>query len=262
MNIKKVSLVYFSATDVTKKYVRAMGKAVSDDVVEYNFTLPEDRNVEKAPKFTEDDFVIFGVPVYSGRIPSFCLEYLNAVKGNNTPCVVVASYGNRAYDDALVEMEDVATETGFKVVGAAAVVGRHSFSDNIAGTRPDAKDLEGAASFMKLLAEKEGKVLVKGTIPGNRPYVATGYAPNPMMPSTTDACIGCGVCAENCPNGVISKEDPSKMVKSGTECFMCNSCVTKCPVGAKVFDFDAFRRMVARCEAGFGKPDRENEFYM
>ena len=262
MDVKKVSIVYFSATDVTKKYVKAMAKAVSDDIAEYNFTLPENRVAEKAPKFTKDDFVIVGAPVYSGLIPGFCMDYIKSMKGEDTPCVVVASYGNRHYDDAVVELEDTMTNLGFRVVGGAAVVGRHSFSDNIAGTRPDAEDLEGAAEFMKLVVEKEGKPLKLGVIPGHRPYVAKGYSPSPMMPSTTDACIYCGICADNCPNGVISKENPTLMVKPATECFMCNSCVVKCPVGAKVFDYDQYRRMVERCENGFAKPDRPNEYYM
>ncbi len=262
MEVKKVSLVYFSATDVDKKYALAMGNSISSDIIEYNFTLPENRDPAKAPKFGKDDFVIIALPVYGGRVPYFCLDYVNALKGEETPCVVVASYGNRHYDDALVEMEDIMTVNGFKVIAGAAVVGRHSFSDNIAGSRPDSKDLEGAAEFMKLVVAKEGNALSKGVIPGHRPYEVEGSKPGPMIPSTTDACIKCGICANNCPSGIISKEDPTKIVNEGKNCFLCHSCVTKCPVNAKVFNYDAYDQMIARCEAGFAKPDRENEFFM
>ena len=43
MEFKKVNLVYFSATDVSKKYAQAMGKALETEVVEYDFTKPENR---------------------------------------------------------------------------------------------------------------------------------------------------------------------------------------------------------------------------
>ena len=149
MEFKKVNLVYFSATDVSKKYAQAMGNALEKEVVEFDFTVPENRDPAKAPAFGKDDLVILALPIYGGRVPTVCLEYVEALKGDETPCVVIGTYGNRHYDDAVVEMEDLMNERGFVVAAGGAVVGRHSFSDNIAGNRPDAADLEGAAEFIK-----------------------------------------------------------------------------------------------------------------
>ncbi len=262
MEFKKVNLVYFSATDVSKKYAKAMGAALEKEVVEYDFTTPEKRVAANAPAFGKDDMVILALPIYGGRVPDICLEYVQALKGDETPCIVVGTYGNRHYDDAVVEMEDIMNAQGFVVVGGAAVVGRHSFSDNIAGDRPNAEDLEGAAEFAKLVVAKEGKKLPQGTIPGNRPYKEKGGAANTLLPTTTDACIGCMVCAESCPNGVISKDDPKLFAKDAAFCLKCNSCYVKCPVGAKAFTAEAFKQVQAFCENAFGNPAKENLYWL
>lgn len=262
MDFNKVNLVYFSATNVSKKYADAMAKALGKETVTYDFTLLADREAAKAPSFGKEDLVILALPVYGGRIPAVCDEYVKALKGDETPVVLLATYGNRRIDDALAEMEDIMTERGFKVIGGAALVGRHSFSDEIAGGRPNAEDLAGAAEYIKAVVAKGGVALEKGVLPGNRPYKERGTAPNTMRPSTTDACINCKLCAKKCPQGVISLENPKEFAKGAEFCLRCNRCVVNCPVKAKVFDSEAYAGMVANCIAGFGKPDKENVYYL
>ena len=264
MEFNKVNLVYFSATDVSKKYAQAMGKALEKEVVEYDFTIPENRDPSKAPSFGKDDLVILALPVYGGRIPKICLEYVAALKGDQTPCVVVGTYGNRHYDDAMVEMEDMMNAQGFVVVAGAAVVGRHSHSEKVAGHRPDTADLEGAAEFIKFVAEKECKKLAEGTIPGNRPYSEKkgSGGPNKLLPTTSDACIGCMLCANTCPNGVISKENPKEFAKDASFCLTCNSCHFKCPVGAKALTQEDYVKALAVVEKMLNSSVKDNIYWL
>ena len=60
--------------------------------------------------------------------------------GNGAKCTLVCVYGNRAYEDTLVEMENAAKECGFRVVAAIAAVAERSILPQYASNRPDAPD--------------------------------------------------------------------------------------------------------------------------
>ena len=67
-----------------------------------------------------DDLTVISMPVYAGRVPAMAVERLKGIEANGARCVIIAVYGNRAYEDALVEMQDVATGIGFRVMAPAA----------------------------------------------------------------------------------------------------------------------------------------------
>ncbi|MBR6554655.1 MAG: 4Fe-4S binding protein [Clostridia bacterium] len=49
----------------------------------------------------------------------------------------------------------------------------------------------------------------------------------------TDACIGCGSCAAQCPVGAIADQGGSYQIDQGA-CIGCGACAGQCPVGAIV----------------------------
>ena len=49
----------------------------------------------------------------------------------------------------------------------------------------------------------------------------------------TDACIGCGACAAECPVDAISEKD-GKYEINKDDCIDCGSCAAACPVEAPV----------------------------
>lgn len=158
----------------------------------------------KSPYLVPDELVIAGVPVYGGRIPLLVEPFFQSLKANGTPAAVVSVYGNRHYDDAVLELADYLREDGFVVCAGAACLAEHSFGHEIATGRPDAEDLAKAKEFgealrKKLEAAEDAGKLTAPEIPGNRPYKARGTAPNTAAPKTTDACIKCGICVKNCP---------------------------------------------------------------
>jgi ferredoxin len=256
-----INLLYFSPTGTTARVVQAIASGMGGKTKTENITLPRDR--KKDLEFGAADLVIVGVPVYGGRIPQIAADYFSRVKGNRTPVVLVAVYGNRDYDDALLELKNLFEGNGFIAIAAGAFIGEHSFSDTIATGRPDSIDLEIAAQFGRALKEKRdasaGHDQPKLAVKGNYPYKERKAAP-PMAPVTDACCIACGRCAKRCPMGAIDRSDYAKA--DAKKCIRCCSCIKNCPQGAKSMVHEAFvntrQFLIENCR----NPRREPEIFM
>ena len=254
MTIRKVWAVYFSATGTTKKVIETIAAGISRitgaEYGVFDFTQPGARSV--ALSFEAQDLVVFGTPVYAGRVPNVLLKYLDTVKGNGAAAVPVVLYGNRDYDDALIELRDILEKGDFHTIAAAAFVGEHSFSYDLAKERPDETDLTQAGDFAAAVADKLNSmnesaeflpVAVKGTPSPYRGY----YQPrdrqgNPVdirkvKPVTNERCTGCGICAEICSMGSINPDNVKELTGI---CIKCGACIKRCPVQAKTFEDAGF----------------------
>lgn len=47
-----------------------------------------------------------------------------------------------------------------------------------------------------------------------------------------ERCLGCGLCLEVCPHGVLALADQRVRVVDRDACMECGACVTNCPGGA------------------------------
>ena len=145
----KLYLVYFSPAHTTKKIVATVGKVFFERLL-CRAQLIDLTNIaarSRAYAFEEDDVVVFGAPVYGGRLPQLLVPVLQNMQGGGARAVVLSVYGNRDYDDALLETADLFAERGFRVCAAAAFIGEHSYSAAVAKNRPDAEDLIAATTF-------------------------------------------------------------------------------------------------------------------
>ena len=61
---------------------------------------------------------------------------LDGLKGENTPCVILATYGNRHYDETLAQVKRILGEQGFRCAGAAAVITPRHFCPYLGGGSP------------------------------------------------------------------------------------------------------------------------------
>ena len=254
MKIQAIHTVYFSGTGTTKKVVSAlaqtMAQALSVPVEEHCFNLPQAR--EQALAFGPADLVIAGVPVYAGRVPNLLLPYIKEkVTGDHTPAVAVVLYGNRNYDDGLMELRNVLADNGFLPFAAGAFVGEHSFSTVLGAGRPDGDDMALAdqlakGALEKLAGEDLGQipVAVNGCDPIRPYYTPRDRHGEPIKdflkakPVTDpDKCVRCGLCARICPMGSIDPQDVSQVTG---KCIKCCACVKGCPKGAKYFDHEGY----------------------
>lgn len=185
---------------------------------------------------------IIVVPVYGGRIAETALERMKDIQGKESPVVPVVVYGNRDYDDALLELKDWCVEHGFTPVAGAAFVGEHSYSRPdrpVAAHRPDEEDLQMAVKFgqqvRKYLSGIPALVQVGHlNVKGHFPYKVKGPK-TPQTPLTDGTlCTQCGFCIEICPVQVIRLEE--EIVSDADGCIKCCACVKQCPAQARIFD--------------------------
>jgi hypothetical protein len=56
---------------------------------------------------------LVGAPVHGGRVPEAQPSRLGRLRASGAPDVLIAVYGNRAYEDALLELSEIASGAGF-----------------------------------------------------------------------------------------------------------------------------------------------------
>ena len=217
---------HFSPTGNTVKVARAVAQSSGCPVREVDLYAPVVTTTVRS-----DEILLAAVPVFGGRVPAVALERLSALKGSGQPAVAVVVYGNRAFDDALLELKDALESNGFQVVAAGAFVAEHSIIRSIASGRPDVHDLEIARKFGASIMQKlAGENLTSVQVPGDPAYREKSGGNSPH-PSAGDACVSCGTCAKNCPLGAISLETPAET--DGSRCINCMGCISVCPTNAR-----------------------------
>lgn len=248
--VNTTHLVFFSPTHTSAKVARAIACGIGmGRRIETDLTVDE----STAPIEIKHALAVIAVPVYAGRVAPTALQRIRRLRGEGTPAVLVAVYGNRDYEDALVELRDETVRLGFLPLAAGAFIGEHSYSRPrmpIAEGRPDASDLDKAVQFGKdCLAklEQEGVPAIL-FVKGNTPYRTVG-ASAPVAPVCTEGCFACGECIEVCPTHAISLGAEGKIETEVAKCIKCCACVKECPNGARLFDTPYTAMLHQKCAA-------------
>ena len=243
--------IIFSPTGGTEKVAHIIGRRWSENTVKID--LSNAKTDFSKCVIDKEDHVLIAMPSFGGRAPAVALQRLKKIAGNGAKCTLVCVYGNRAYEDTLVEMEDAAKESGFQVVAAVAAVAEHSIMPQYAAGRPDASDKKQLEQFAERIAGKTEAVV---SIPGNRPYKKAGGAG--LVPKAGKSCTKCGLCAEKCPVQAI---DPASFTADAKKCISCMRCVKQCPEKARSVN-GAMVSIAALVIKKACSVRKENELYM
>ena len=273
MKINSVEAAYFSPTGNGKKIAECvasvLGGCLNAAVGYFDFTLPQNRKEKRV--YNKNDIVVLAVPVYAGRVPNKILpDIQRQFSGDGTRAVLLCSYGNRSFGDALTELRDELEKNGFWTVAAAAIVSEHAFAQKLAEGRPNEQDMEEIISFAKQAADKIkteediGYLTVEGNSPAGPYYTPLKEDGTPAVflkakPKThIERCNGCGICVSRCPMGSIDPKDP--VLVSGI-CIKCQACVKYCPQGVKYFDDTDFLSHRAMLLENY-TARKENKFFV
>lgn len=238
MQIQSAHIVAYSPTGTTLKNLSEVAAGMGCATIETS-DLTRTKNSGRDIRIAKESVAIIGVPVYAGRVAPAAMARLSHIKGENTPAVVIAVYGNRHYENALQELYDTVEKAGFTIIGAAALLGEHSFSTEtmpIATGRPDPEDIAEARLFgdqirKKIAASPSIAALTPPAIPGTLPDTPftpiSGIAPK----VETSLCKGCGICMTVCPVGAIGFQEHHPLCDPAS-CTLCCACIKACPEGA------------------------------
>lgn len=227
----EVLQIVFSPTGGTQKVADIITAEWEKSVSGIDLTNP--KNDYSALNISQDDLAVIAVPSFGGRVPALAAERLGKINGNQARCVIICVYGNRAYEDTLVELYDIAEQSNFKVIAAISAIAEHSIMHQYAAGRPDLKDGDELHGFAGKILEKikaadsdHASVL---QIPGDRPYKKAGGAG--LVPKADKKCNGCGLCEEQCPAEAISRDNLK--ISDSKKCISCMRCVANCPQSAR-----------------------------
>ena len=248
MNFNAVRLVYFSPTKTTQKILEGIAQGTKVGTIEHlDLTPPESKTLDLDEM--QDELVLLGVPVYAGRVPLEAVPRLRRLKANGIPTVIIVVYGNREFEDALLELKDLTRESGFVPIAGGAFIGEHSYANDttpIANGRPDTADLIKAREFGWMIREKMKDIdsidrVSRLSVPGNSPYKKRKKWAE-ISPSTrSDLCTLCKTCASVCPVAAITVKETVET--DNLACILCCACVKNCPTGARVMEEPMVKQM-------------------
>ncbi len=252
--LDKTGFYYFSPTGGTKRAGEILCGGIAKDV-----RLTDLGQRDQAVEQPDSDLIVVAAPVFGGRIPAIAAERLRGLDGHGKKAVTLAVYGVRAYEDALLELNDVMEACGFQIAASAALVAQHSIVPEVGQGRPDKEDETEILDFAKKVLdklEKDTKDPIK--VPGSHPY-KDGMT-MAVSPISLPACVQCRKCAAICPVGAVQLEKDA-VVTDPEKCILCMACTAACPEHARILPPPLQEGMVQKLGA-LKDVRRENEFFL
>lgn len=252
--LNQVEMYYFSPTGGTKKVGEAFVETFANEIKMID--LSDKAVLVEKPS---NEVIVVAVPVFGGRIPSFIPERLHSLDGNGKKAISIVVYGNRAYEDALIELNDVLAGQGFEIIASGAFIAQHSMAKEVGAGRPDEEDRKEIRDFaVKILAKLEKSQKNEVHVPGNRPYKQAMSMP--ITPISMPSCKLCGKCVTACPTGAIQLCN-EKVQTDVEKCMLCMACVHACPEQSRIVPSE-FQEKIGQMLGALKAVRNKNEYFL
>ncbi len=230
-------ILYFTGTGNSEFVAKTMAKDLEDTVVDVAQLIKKGEH----PTFVSETPYIFVSPVYAWRFPRLFERWLYQCRfEGNRQAYFVLTCGD-SIGAASNYVKKMAKKAGFDYMGTAAVVMPENYIVMFqAPSQEEEPDIiEKGEVAAHALCQYIGKGLpfetVKNTFAGHlcsdlvTPMFYTFYIGAKKF-YTTDACISCGKCRDDCMLNNIALVDNKPVW--GKNCTHCMSCISKCPKAA------------------------------
>ena len=258
--MNKITSISFSPCGSTKKTANMIAEELAKknglNFEEALFTLPKDR--ENVKSFGKDELVVIASPTYAGKLPNKIMpDFKEKLKGDNTPCIAVVTFGNRSFDNSLAELVSILKANGFKVVSAAAIVNEHAFAHIGKLNETEIREFASKINLEGEITEVDGDADAAYYVPKKVDGEPAKFLPAKPL-TDMNKCTKCMACARNCPMGSIDMTDPSLVPGI---CIKCHSCVNRCTKNAKYFDNEDLASHIKMLQENYSE-EKTSKFYL
>ena len=259
----KVVKIVFSPTGASQKAAGLLADAFAGEQTTIDLCQPSALHDGAAAGLqaagpAAGDVCIIAMPCYGGRLPQIAAQRLSALRGNGCPAVICVTFGNRAFEDSLLELADLAAAAGFEASAACALACEHNIVNEFGRGRPDSFDIGQIREFAAAAADKvaSGRRGLP-VLPGRRPYKEWKSGQTPI---TVDEqkCTACGTCLRGCPACAISA---SGRKTDASACIGCMRCIKLCPQGSRSLPAEYLAKLRGHLEP-LCRERKANQFFL
>lgn len=238
-------VIYFSAEGNTQYVAETIAEATGEKIFsirdalearQYEISIPDGENLGLC------------VPTYFQGFPTIVAEYLNNAQiqlaGSNHYVYFVATYG-ASYGNIGRIAEKVFAEKGIRLDASYSIAMTDTWVPYFDMTDAEyvKKTEERGEHQLQDVKEKiiqHAHELLQNTISDADEQKAADWyerARDTKLFSVSDKCVGCGLCARQCPLHRIQLKD-GHPVWDGEKCTLCLGCLHRCPVNAIRYTHD------------------------
>ena len=229
--------IYFSGTGNSKYAAELFCKEYDKESGAYSI-----EDTEALVAVANEDLIIFAYPVQFSTVPKIMRDYISDHNElwKNKKVFIIATMGLFSGDGSGM-LGRLLKKCGAEVIGGLHLKMPDSIADEKALKRPLEKNRElvkqadqkikGSVKRLKAgnpTQEGIGILYRLAGFFGQRAYFGHKTREySSKLKIDNDKCIGCGLCAKQCPMKNITIKEHKAV--SGDRCTMCYRCINKCP---------------------------------